>query len=646
MEEERNVYKQMSPESCVRCEVNMSAAEHASLSDESGEKSTESSTTDTPSNTQKIPQALLDKWNTAITSHELAQTSIEHSPNIKNILAAWKKSAESPEQSSKCEHRCPRGTNGRTPGTSAYGQMIQNDNNKKEKVCRCMNVTEGDTETYVDCKTKLFFCSLYCPFTNFEQYANYNNGKPISPGWKNPMIFHGSEGVGDLKIVICDHIKGNWHHFWEAVYLHSEGKDSSVTSLPAEVKSSFLNNFRCVLDLAIFHAMLNYHVDEENVPVDCEINKFITQNGKKFTNAMKFLQTDKCTWLPGNLTYDQLMKIQNKNLEICTSTYKFGVTVRGKVKKEVQAQITAMYTEPLDFDEKTQGVRRRSSSNKVKKIESTATTATPQTSGVPPSLDSSCAGKSTSSCELPASGAVTKSIVSLPETDPIKKMESRLNKIEEERKKSLDYVMKIQLASQRLLLESQRMSLEYAKALKVHNDMIPTWESRSQPLLDELKSLQSSQQNRMDEGASEESVQDSIPSAENPEIGVLQDTEQQASNEIASNSTPSASNSTPSASNSTPSASNSTPSASNSTPSVDNDAARVREDTDENLFKRPRLSVQQDAGASEKRSHADSLTSLLMSSRMKPSANVQEHEMSDSDPAVSDAANVLLSFIK
>jgi len=233
----------------------------------------------------KMTKEALDKWDTKITGNELAKISNEHSQHIKNILGSWKNSKKSLE-TTKCEHRCPRGTNGRIPRTSAYGEMIPNNDNTKEKVGCCMNVTEGDTETYVDCRTKLFFCNLYCPFTKFEKYAKCDSGKPLNLRCTNPAIFHGKHGLGDMRIVIADHIKGDWHLFWEAVYLHSEGQNSSVPDIPVEMNLSFLSNFRCVLDLAIFHAMSNYQVDKYNVPVDCEINNFIIQNGKKFTHAM------------------------------------------------------------------------------------------------------------------------------------------------------------------------------------------------------------------------------------------------------------------------------------------------------------------------------------------------------------------------
>jgi len=126
----------------------MSATEHVSSSDESGVRSTKSITQDAQNHNNKMAQELLEKWDSKITGEDLAKTSIEHSRYIKNILGAWKHSKKSPE-TTKCEHRCPRGNNGRIPGTSAYGEMIQHANNKKEKVCRCMNFTEGDTETYV-----------------------------------------------------------------------------------------------------------------------------------------------------------------------------------------------------------------------------------------------------------------------------------------------------------------------------------------------------------------------------------------------------------------------------------------------------------------------------------------------------------------
>jgi len=653
----------MPAESCVRCGVNMSATEHASLSDESGVKRTESITQDAQNHNNKMAQELLDKWGTKITGEDLAKISIEHSRHIKNILGSWIYSKKSPE-TTKCEHRCPRGKNGRIPGTSAYGEMILNDDNKKEKVGCCMNVTEGDTETYANCHKKLFFCNLYCPFTNFEKYANCDSGKLLKPGWTNPVTFHGSGAVGDMKIVIADHIKGNWHFFWEAVYLHSEGRKSSVAGPPVYSDLSFMLNFRCALDLAIFHAMSNYQVDKDNVPVDCEINNFIIQNGKKFTNAMNFLQTDKCIWLPKNLTYEQLMNIQNRKLEICTSTYKFGVTVQKEVEKEVQEKIIAMYTEPMNFDQNTQCVRKRYSSKKVKNKEPTATTETAQNSDVSSAPDSSCVVNSVSSFEIPAAGAVSQSIVSPPDINEIQTVESQLKKIEEEKHKSHNHVFKISQEYQNMLHETKKKFTEYQEKFKCHNDMIPTWEEGANSLRDKLESLKSSKHKRMEEEASKESVQDSIPSAENPEIEVLQDTEQIVSED---------------------SASNSTPCASNRTPSADNTATRVREDDkilmpEENSHKRPRLSVQSDVGASGKISLVDSLTNVLSSKSKKSSADVQSssdvqssadvqsssdvqssadvqsssdvqssadvqgHEMSNADESISDAAQVLLSL--
>ena len=625
----------MPAESFVRCGVNMSATEHASLSDEAGVMSTKSITQDAKKHTNKMSPELLkllEKWDPKITGEDLAKTSIEHSRDIENILGAWKYNKESPE-TTKCEHRCPRGNNGRIPGTSAYGEMIQNANNKKEKVCRCMNFTEGDTETYVDCRTKLFFCSLYCPFTNFEQYAKNKSGNPLNPGWTNPVIFHGKRGIQDMKIVISDHIKGPWHHFWEAVYLHSEGQNSSLTDVPEAMSLSFLFNFRCVLDLAIFHAMLNYNVDENNVPVNCEINQFIIENGKKFKNAMKFLQTKECKWLSGNTTYLELMQIQQKKLQICCYTYEFGVCVRKNVKQEVQNQIIAMYTEPMDFDEKTSGLRKNFSSKIVQNTKPTATTVTAKNSHVCSPSDSDC-------FQNPASGALTQSIVSAPHTNEIQLVESLLEKIEQEKKASSDHVMKIHtesqrmlqksqtmlLESQQMLLESQKKVREYKKAFIVHNEMLQIWNERTESQLEELQSLESSNHDRMQEEASKESVQDSIPSAETPEIGVLEDTEQIAWED----------------------------SASNSTPNADNTTTRVREDTENmsegSIYKRPRLLVQSDVGASGTISHVDSLNNVLYSKKKQSSADVQSnadvqgHEMSNADESISDAAKVLLSF--
>ena len=350
------------------------------------------------------------------------------------------------------------------------------------------------------------------------------------------------------------------------------------------------------------------------------------------------------------MTYEQLINIQNRKLEICTSTYKFGVTVRNNVKKEVQDKIIAMYTKPMDFDEQTYGVRKNFSSKTVQNTKPTATTVTAKNSDVCSPSDSSCAGNSVSSCEKPASGALTQSIVSAPDMNAIQLAESRLKKIVEEKKASSDSVMTIHTESQRMLqksetmllesqtmllesqtmlLESQRMVREYEKAFNCHNNMIPTWNARAKLQLDELQSLASSKHDRMEEEASKESVQDSISSAENPEIVVLEDTRQIVSED----------------------------SASNSTPNADNTTTRVREDTENmsegSIYKRPRLLVQSDVGASGTISLVDSLNNVLYSknkqssadvqssSDVQSSADVQRHKMSNAEE---DAVQALLSL--
>ena len=270
-------------------------------------------------------ESALSTWDTSVTPNDIMTVKTKLDQIMKPLRGDNYALIEQSQYS--CQHTCPKGIYGSTPGTSAYGEIVSTVSATREYICSCKN------EHNEDCKLSLWFCNEECPFTMFEKHA-VNQGvepSPLAVGWKNPLVFKGQASGRELMGVIGDHVKGCWHCFWHAVSEFTKSGSRQTVIQPADYQQlAQLNKYRITRDLFAFYAMANYQLDDNHVEVHCEINIFILKNALHFKNAEKFLKHPQNPWIPrsrsnNTVAFEDFILLQPTTaIKLIPAIYAFG----------------------------------------------------------------------------------------------------------------------------------------------------------------------------------------------------------------------------------------------------------------------------------------------------------------------------------
>ena len=252
-----------------------------------------------------------------------------------------------------CVHNCPKGSLGKLPGTSAYGQHLNNyygnmDHAEREDYIQsCIVVSQEGEQCVVPdnkvCKMKLYFCDKTCPFTRFEKQVLTSDNKEIEIGYKNPVLFKNDATAKDMHTVRADHAMGDWHTFWTAVKMY---RTQGIVQNPPDSKTcrNKMLNFNQFRNLCAFNCMLNYQFDEETqTEVKCEINDYININIGLYQDAIRFLKVQNARnegnpWLYA-FTYDQFSEmVVSRETMLYAALYKFGKSMVAQVGAHIVAK--------------------------------------------------------------------------------------------------------------------------------------------------------------------------------------------------------------------------------------------------------------------------------------------------------------------
>lgn len=206
----------------------------------------------------------------------------------------------------ECSHTCPKGSLGKTTGTSAYDVDVSKNSARKDEVCNCMNT--GDASSH-PCKQLLWFDKDDCPFTKFEKVMDYRLA------WSNPVIFVSTQAsMSNFMNVVSDHTGCPWHSFWHAVSCHAKtpkyaGMPPVSIQIPTDKEIVNAHLFPFVQYILALNAMKNYQV-VDGKPVSCQVNTLIEENARKVRNSLEFLKEPHNPWL-GRQNYDVFVHLKH-----------------------------------------------------------------------------------------------------------------------------------------------------------------------------------------------------------------------------------------------------------------------------------------------------------------------------------------------